>query len=185
VRPDLTTLGKIIGGGLPIGAFGGRRDLMAEIAPSGPVYQAGTLAGHPLAMAAGAAVLAELTTSAPWARLEAATIRLAEGFAAAGCRVGWPIHARSAGAMWGFSFSSAPVVDFETAQNSDPVRYRRFFHAMLRRGVYLPPSPFEAGFVSTRHDERIVARTIRAAERALEQVATEPDRDSSSHQEPR
>lgn len=166
ISPDLTTLGKVIGGGLPVGAYGGPRDIMELVAPSGPVYQAGTLSGNPLAMAAGIATLRALDASA-YARLHALSRRLAEGLAAIGSRTGVPIQTAALGGMWGFFFADAPVTDYASAKRSDVPRFRRFFHMCLEDGVYLAPSPYEAAFVSTAHDEHLVARTLDVFESAL------------------
>ncbi len=167
ITPDLTTLGKVIGGGLPVGAYGGRADIMALVAPQGPMYQAGTLSGNPLAMAAGIATLRALGADGVYARLTDIAARLAAGFVAAGERVGVAVQAHSAGGMWGYFFNDAPVTDYATAQQSDGERFRRFFHALLRRGVYLAPSPFEAAFVSLAHTDDDIARTLTAVEAAL------------------
>src|SRR5690606_12128560 len=140
VRPDLTTLGKVIGGGLPVGAFGGRADVMTLVAPEGPVYQAGTLSGNPLAMRAGLATLECLEEPGAGARPEAAARALAEALASEAARAGVPLVTSTAGAMLGFFFSERPVRDWEGAASSDRARFGRFFNAMLRRGVYLPPS---------------------------------------------
>jgi glutamate-1-semialdehyde 2,1-aminomutase len=167
VTPDLTTLGKVIGGGLPVGAYGGRADIMALVAPQGPMYQAGTLAGNPLAMAAGIATLRALQAPGTYARLGASAARLAQGFAAAAQRAGVPFTAASAGGMWGWFFTAGPVTDYAAARQADSDRFARFFHAMLARGVYLAPSQFEAAFVSLAHTDEDIARTLAAAEAAL------------------
>ena len=157
VKPDLTTLGKVIGGGLPVAAYAGTRDLMRRVAPSGAVYQAGTLSGNPLAMAAGIATLRSLTPELH-ARIEQRTRALVEGLRGIAAGLGIPFVAESAGSMWGFFFHRGPVRSFEEAKGADVDRHRRFFHAALRRGVYLAPSSFEAAFMSAAHgDEEIVA----------------------------
>jgi glutamate-1-semialdehyde 2,1-aminomutase len=154
VRPDLTTLGKVIGGGLPVGAYGGRRDIMSTIAPAGPVYQAGTLSGNPLAVAAGLAMLRHLKANpAIYGTLEQRAARLA---AAA---PGW-VTVNRAGSMLTFFFCDGPVTDYESAQDSDRNRFAEFFRWLLERGVYLPPSQFEAAFVSAAHGEAEIDRTV-------------------------
>ncbi|HUB08983.1 MAG TPA: glutamate-1-semialdehyde 2,1-aminomutase [Myxococcales bacterium] len=167
VRGDLTTFGKVIGGGLPVGAFGGRVDVMKLIAPSGPVYQAGTLSGNPLAMAAGRATLQALARPGAYQRLEAASARLAEGLAAACADAHVPVRLNRVGSMWTLFFAEAPVTDAESARRADRRRYAAFFHAMLDEGVYLPPSQFEAAFVSLAHGEEALQATLRAARAAL------------------
>ncbi len=167
IQPDLTTLGKVIGGGLPVGAYGGRRDIMALIAPAGPVYQAGTLSGNPLAMAAGIATLEALQRPGLWQALETASGRLAEGLAAAAQNAGIPLWQNRAGTMFSAFFTQTPVVDWPSAKTSDTARFGRFFQGMLRRGVYLAPSQFEAGFLSTAHGEAEIDATIAAASEAL------------------
>jgi glutamate-1-semialdehyde 2,1-aminomutase len=168
VVPDLTTLGKVIGGGLPVGAYGGRRELMERVAPTGPIYQAGTLSGNPLAMAAGLAQLRLLRETDPFHELERRTRRLADGLVAAIRRAGYPATGGSLGSMWGIFFSPEPVRSFADAQRSDVERFRRFFHECLQRGVFLAPSAFEAGFLSTAHTEGDIDETLdRAATAAL------------------
>ncbi len=170
VEPDLTCLGKIIGGGLPIGAYGGRRELMDWVAPTGPVYQAGTLSGNPLSMVAGRATLEQLTP-ALYQQLEERSAALAEGLQAAAERAGVPVQIHRAGSMLSVFFTEQAVVDYTTAASTDRARYARFFHAMLARGIYLPPSPLEAWFVSAAHTESHIERTIRAARAAFQEVA--------------
>ncbi len=167
VTPDLTTLGKVIGGGLPVGAYGGRAEIMALVAPQGPMYQAGTLAGNPLAMAAGIATLRALQAPGTYERLGAVAARLAEGFTAAAQRADVPFTAASAGGMWGYFFTAGPVTDYATARQADTDRFARFFQSMLAHGVYLAPSQFEAAFVSLAHTDGDIARTLAAAEAAL------------------
>ena len=166
VLPDITTLGKVIGGGLPVGAFGGRAEIMDRLTPDGDVFQAGTLSGNPVAMAAGIATLRLLTDGA-YAHLERLTRRLIDGMADAFHRYGAPHAVASAGSMFGFFFADGPVTDLASAKRSDTALYARFFHAMLDRGVYLAPSQFEAGFLSLAHTEDDVDRTIAAAGDAL------------------
>ena len=151
VRPDLTTLGKVIGGGLPVGAFGGRQDIMELIAPSGPVYQAGTLSGNPVAMRAGLATLRVLDEPAAWAGLEVAARDTAAALETAARDAGVPITTAVAGSMFGFFLAAGPVTDWDGASRCDRERFARFFTAMLEQGIYLAPSPFEAGFLSTAH----------------------------------
>jgi len=166
VTPDLTTLGKVIGGGLPAAAYGGRRDLMEMMAPAGAVYQAGTLSGNPLAMAAGLATLRALTP-ALHARVAERTTRLVTGLRAAAARHGVPFTADSAGSMWGLFFRAEPVRNFTDAKASDVARFRRFFHEALARGVYLAPSPFEAGFLSAAHGDAEIDATLERLDDAL------------------
>jgi glutamate-1-semialdehyde 2,1-aminomutase len=167
VRPDLTCLGKIIGGGLPVGAYGGRRDVMAHIAPLGGVYQAGTLSGNPLAVAAGLATLRALQQSDPYARLERLGAMLESGLKAAAEKVGVTVTINRVGSMLTAFFTPGPVIDWTTAARADRSRYARFFHAMLARGIYLAPSQFEAAFVSLAHTEADLAEAARAAAEAL------------------
>jgi glutamate-1-semialdehyde 2,1-aminomutase len=170
LKPDLVTFGKVIGGGLPVGAFGGRADVMDRIAPAGPVYQAGTLSGNPLAMAAGTATLEELTDAA-YARLEERSAALAEGLADAARAAGVPLQLNRVGSMLTAYFSAEPVFDAATARRCDAKAFGRFFHAMLERGVYLAPSQFEACFVSVAHSEEDVQDTVRAARDAFAEAA--------------
>ncbi len=169
VTADLTTLGKVIGGGLPVAAYGGRRDIMERVAPSGPVYQAGTLSGNPLAMAAGIATLTALTP-ALHARIEKRTSALVEGLQKIAADLDVPFTADCAGSMWGFFFSSRPVRDFTMAKASDVQLFRRFFHAALERGVYLAPSPFEACFMSAAHSDDDVALALDRMRDALKEA---------------
>ena len=171
VRPDLTCLGKVVGGGLPAAAYGGRRDLMAWIAPEGPVYQAGTLSGNPLAMAAGLATLERLRAPGSYDALEARSRAVALGFAALAAEAGVELATAAVGGMFGFFFHPGPVRNFDEAKKSHACRFRRFFGAMLERGVYLAPSPYEAGFVSLAHGRRELERTLDAARRAFRLAA--------------
>lgn len=171
VTPDLTILGKIIGGGLPVGAFGGRRDIMEQIAPLGPVYQAGTLSGNPLAVTAGIETLRLLREAGVYERLEAKARQLCEGVQAAAEGAGVPIYATRVGSMFCAFFTSQAVTDYASASTSDTVKFRRYFHAMLDAGVYVAPSQFEAGFVSTAHTDSDIERTIEASRRAFEAAA--------------
>jgi glutamate-1-semialdehyde 2,1-aminomutase len=168
ITPDLTCLGKVIGGGLPAAAYGGRRAIMELIAPAGPVYQAGTLSGNPLAMAAGAVTLREIAKPGVFERLERVATRLCDGFRQAAHAADVPLQAAAVGSMWGFFFAAEPVTDYASAkQHADTARYARFFHAMLDREVYLAPSQFEAAFVSLAHDDELVELTIAAAGEAF------------------
>ncbi len=162
ITPDLTTLGKVIGGGLPVGAYGGREDIMAMVAPLGPVYQAGTLSGNPLAMAAGLATIRLLQREGVYDRLGRAAQTLAHGFLEAGQRVGIPVQAAAVGSMFGVFFAEHPVVDYDSAKLADASRYSEYFHGMLERGVHLAPSQLESGFVSTVHSDYQLADTIEA-----------------------
>ena len=166
VTPDLVTLGKVIGGGLPVAAYGGRRDLMERVAPVGPVYQAGTLSGNPLAMAAGIATLDALTPAVHDA-IAARTRALVEGLRVIAARRGVPFTADSAGSMFGFFFRAEPVRSFSDAKTADAELFRRFFHAALARGVYLAPSAFEAGFVSAAHGDAEIALTLERLDDAM------------------
>jgi len=174
ITPDMTCLGKIIGGGLPAAAYGGRADIMAKVAPVGPVYQAGTLSGNPLAMAAGCAVLALLTRHGTYETLEALGVRLQIGIARAAQAAGLMVTVNRVGSMLTVFFCRGPVVDYATAKTSDTALFGRFFHAMLKRGVYLPPAQFEAAFLSLAHSEGDIERTIEAAEAALREIAGLP-----------
>lgn len=159
VEPDLTCLGKIIGGGLPVAAYGGREDVMRLVAPSGPVYQAGTLSGNPLGMAAGLATLGVLAAPGTYERLAAMGAALANAVREAGARHGVPVQAAAAGGMWGFFLARHPVMNYADAKTSDTAAFARLFHAMLARGVYLAPSAYEANFLSVAHDDETLAVT--------------------------
>lgn len=169
VRPDLTTLGKVIGGGLPLAAYGGRRDLMLQIAPAGPVYQAGTLSGNPLAVAAGRAALTELARDgfAAYATLEAAGARLQAGIQDAGRRHGIPVWVERQGSMLGLFFTDRPLTCMADVDATDRARFGRVFHRLLAHGVHLPPSPYEAMFLSTAHGETELAATLEALDAAF------------------
>jgi glutamate-1-semialdehyde 2,1-aminomutase len=171
VRPDLTCLGKIIGGGLPVGAYGGRRDLMEQVSPLGGVYQAGTLSGNPLAVAAGLATLRALANPEVYRRLEALGARLASGLQDAAARVGVPLRVNRVGSMLTGFFTGDPVVDLASAKRSDTARYARFFHGMLDRGVFLAASQFEAAFVSLAHTDDDVEAAAQAARETLKTLA--------------
>ena len=167
ITPDLTCLGKIIGGGLPVGAYGGRRDIMEMVAPSGPVYQAGTLAGNPLAMTAGIETITILKESGAYRELEKKTSLLAKGIIKAASKAGVDIQLPRIGSMFTVFFVKDVVTDYETAIRADTTLYAKFFHQMLSHGVYLPPSQFEAAFVSVAHTHRVIQATISAAEKAF------------------
>jgi glutamate-1-semialdehyde 2,1-aminomutase len=167
VTPDLTTLGKVIGGGLPVGAFGGRRAIMERVAPLGPVYQAGTLSGNPLAMTAGLATLTALSAPGVYERLEVLAKRLSEGLAAAAQKAGVPVTLARQGSMGCMYFHPGPVANYAGAARSDLAAFGRWFHGMLARGVYLAPSQFEAGFVSLAHTEAHIDATVAAAAEVL------------------
>jgi glutamate-1-semialdehyde 2,1-aminomutase len=178
ITPDLTCLGKIVGGGLPAAAYGGRRDIMALISPSGPVYQAGTLSGNPLAMAAGTVQLELLREPGVYDQLERTTAALMDGLAAAARDAGVPTYATRVGSMFCTFFTGDPVVDEATAKRSDTGRFAVFFREMLARGIYLAPSQFEAGFVSLAHTDDVIAQTVAAARGAFAGVAAvSPARD--------
>src|SRR5690349_10749838 len=167
IRPDLTTLGKVIGGGLPLGAVGGRRDVMERLAPLGPVYQAGTLSGNPLAVAAGLATLRLVEAPGFDDRLEASTRSLVDGLAAEARKAGVTFSSQSIGSMFGLYFRASPPTSFAEVMQSDKERFSRFFHAMLERGVYLAPSAYEAGFVSGAHGAEEIEATLAAAREAF------------------
>jgi glutamate-1-semialdehyde 2,1-aminomutase len=171
IKPDLTTLGKIVGGGMPVGAFGGRRDIMEHIAPLGPVYQAGTLSGNPVAMAAGLATLEGIAAPGFHAKLTAATDRLVAGLRDAARRSGVPVTTNHVCGMFGLFFTQASHVrSYAEATACDVERFKRFFHGMLDEGVYLAPSAFEAGFVSAAHTDREIDATVAAAERVFARI---------------
>jgi glutamate-1-semialdehyde 2,1-aminomutase len=167
IDPDLTILGKIIGGGLPVGAFGGRGDVMDALSPIGPVYQAGTLSGNPLAVTAGIACLNELAGKGTYKKLGEKADYLAEGLHGAFEKSGVPTWTNRVGSMWTTFFQKGPVVDYATAKRSDTAVYAKYFHGLLDRGIYIAPSQFEAGFVSLAHTRRDLDRTIAAAREVL------------------
>jgi glutamate-1-semialdehyde 2,1-aminomutase len=171
IRPDLTTLGKVVGGGLPLGAFGGRRDVMRQIAPLGPVYQAGTLSGNPIAVAAGIATLELVHADGFYQRLEQTARMLAEGLTAAAAGHGVPFSAQALGGMFGIYFRASPPRTLAEVMAGHKPLFNRFFHAMLDQGIYFAPSPFEAGFVSAAHDAGHLAQTREAAAAAFKLIA--------------
>jgi len=167
IQPDITALGKVIGGGLPVGAYGGRRDIMEMVAPVGPMYQAGTLSGNPLAMTAGIETLKGLQEPGVWDGLEAHGAQLMAGLASAAAEAGIPVQQNRVGTMFGLFFAEEPVTNWATASKADTERFATFFRAMLARGVYLAPSQFEAGFLSTQHGAAEIEATVRAAASAF------------------
>ncbi|HET9132702.1 MAG TPA: aminotransferase class III-fold pyridoxal phosphate-dependent enzyme, partial [Gemmatimonadales bacterium] len=171
VMPDLTCLGKVIGGGLPAAAYGGRRELMEHVAPAGPMYQAGTLSGNPLAMAAGLATLELLAASDAWERAEAFAAQAAEVVAAAAREAGVAVTVQRVGTMWTPFFTDQPVRNYADARRADTARFGRWYHAMLNEGVYLPPSAFEAAFTSAAHGDAELEHLSRAARAAFRVVA--------------
>lgn len=168
VQPDMTTLGKIVGGGLPLGAFGGKREIMQHVLPAGKVFQAGTLSGNPLATAAGAAILKSLRDDPPYEKLERLSSRLADGLTNAYREAGLDLCLQRVGSMLTLFFTPGPVVDWATADHSDRDAFAKFFWSMMEQGVYLPCSPFEAWFVSAAHEDEDIDATITAAETALQ-----------------
>jgi glutamate-1-semialdehyde 2,1-aminomutase len=170
IQPDMTCLGKIIGGGLPVGAFGGRREIMDTVAPVGPVYQAGTLSGNPLAVTAGLTTLRLLKSLNPYPELERSAARLVEGMNEAAREAGVQTFSNRVGSMFTTFFTAEPVSDWKTADRSDREAFARFFHAMLDEGIYLAPSQFEAAFLSTAHDDQVIEQTITAARKAFTRV---------------
>jgi glutamate-1-semialdehyde 2,1-aminomutase len=171
ILPDLTTLGKVIGGGLPVAAVGGRKDIMQKIAPLGPVYQAGTLSGNPVAVAAGLATLALVEAPGFQSRIEETTRTLVEGLAAAARRANVMFASQSVGSMFGIYFRATPPASFAEVMQCDAPRFNRFFQSMLAQGIYLAPSAYEAGFVSSAHDVEDVAQTLAAAKEAFRNVS--------------
>ncbi|MCX7183864.1 MAG: glutamate-1-semialdehyde 2,1-aminomutase [Nitrosospira sp.] len=165
IKPDLTTLGKVIGGGMPMAAFGGRRDIMQCLAPLGPVYQAGTLSGNPVAVAAGLATLQLVQTAGFYEKLAASTRQLAEGLTAAAKKYGIVFCAQAVGGMFGLYFRASPPTSYAEVMECDKEAFNRFFHAMLSEGIYFAPSAFEAGFVSAAHGAEDISKTLAAAER--------------------
>ncbi|MEM7159447.1 MAG: glutamate-1-semialdehyde 2,1-aminomutase [Myxococcota bacterium] len=171
VTPDMTCLGKIVGGGMPVAAYGGRRDIMEKVAPLGPVYQAGTLSGNPLGVAAGLTTLKIIERDPPYARLEELSARLADGLSERAAAAGIPFHGNRVGAMLTGFFQDGPVHDYDDAKKSDLDRFARYHQGMLSEGIYLAPSQFEAAFVSIAHDEALIDQTLDAAAKAFAALA--------------
>lgn len=167
IKPDITTLGKIIGGGLPVGAYGGSKELMRNIAPAGPIYQAGTLSGNPLSMTAGLVTLRRLRDQTIYERLEKASATLTSALTSAAGELGIRTKLNRVGSMFTLFFTDEPVRDWDTANRCDRELFGKFFHAMLNEGVYLPPSQFEAAFLGTTHSDEIIERTVEAAKKAF------------------
>lgn len=170
IKPDLTTLGKVIGGGLPVGAYGGKKEIMQMVAPAGPMYQAGTLSGNPLAMSAGIATLSLIQGQECWRRLERAAARLEAGIASAAQKAGIPIQQTRVGTMFTTFFSETKPVDWNTVKVADKARFGKFFQKMLENGVYLAPSQFEAGFISIVHTDDVIDATVAKAEQAFKEL---------------
>jgi glutamate-1-semialdehyde 2,1-aminomutase len=170
VTPDLTTFGKIIGGGMPVGAYGGKRELMEQIAPAGPIYQAGTLSGNPVAMAAGLAMLELIQAPGFHDKLAARTRLLTDGFQSVADGEGVAFSTHRVGGMFGLFFTAEKVTTYAQATAADSALFNRFFHGMLKRGVYLAPSAFEAGFMSSAHSDQDIADTLEAARGALREA---------------
>lgn len=171
IRPDMTCLGKIVGGGFPLAAYGGRKEIMQSVAPLGPVYQAGTLSGNPIAVTAGLKTLEILERDNPYPELERKTKQLIEAVADEARKVGIPIQINQIASMFTVFFTGQPVTDYTSAKRSETQRYARFFHALLECGVYFPPSQFEAAFVSTAHDEEALESALEAVKRAMKAIA--------------
>jgi glutamate-1-semialdehyde 2,1-aminomutase len=171
LAPDLSCFGKIVGGGLPVGAYGGRKEFMSQVAPEGPVYQAGTLSGNPIAMAAGIATLKEIRKPGFYDRLEQISARLAQGLEQAGVATGTPLVVNRVGSMVGVFLTNQPVKNFDDAKTSNLEKFAAYYRKMLERGIYLAPSQFEALFISGAHSERDIADTIVAAEAAMHELA--------------
>jgi glutamate-1-semialdehyde 2,1-aminomutase len=170
IRPDLSCFGKIIGGGLPVGAFGGRADVMDCLAPLGPVYQAGTLSGNPLAMAAGLAALARLKEADAYARLESLGAAFEKGMREAAAAAGVAVTFHRIGSMFCGYFTDKPVHNLAEAMHSDRERFKKYFHGMLNEGIYFAPSQFEAGFISAAHNADDIDKTLRAASKVLKTI---------------
>jgi glutamate-1-semialdehyde 2,1-aminomutase len=167
IKPDLTTLGKVIGGGLPVGAYGGKKEIMQMVAPLGPMYQAGTLSGNPLAMSAGIAALDLIWDEKVWAQMEKSASQLEAGISSAAKSAGVPIQQTRVGTMFTTFFSETKPIGWNTVKVADKARFGKFFMKMLENGIYLAPSQFEAGFISIMHDESVIAATVGAAEKAM------------------
>jgi glutamate-1-semialdehyde 2,1-aminomutase len=172
IQPDLTTLGKVIGGGLPVGAYAGKQEIMAHVAPAGPMYQAGTLSGNPLAMTAGIETLKVLREPGVFAEIERKAAELADGVGEAAEDAGVPLFQTRVGSMFSNFFTPEPVTDYESAKASDTARFGRYFRGMLERGVYIAPSQFEAGFMSLVHSDADIEQTVTAAREALQALGS-------------
>jgi glutamate-1-semialdehyde 2,1-aminomutase len=170
ITPDISALGKVIGGGLPVGAYGGRRDIMEMVAPAGPMYQAGTLSGNPLAMTAGIVTLQNLQQAGVWDEMERAGEQLMDGLAGAAEEAGVPVTLSRVGTMFGMFFAEGPITDWDSASRADTNRFARYFRGMLEKGVYVAPSQFEAGFLSTAHGVNEIEATIDAAVRTMTEL---------------
>jgi glutamate-1-semialdehyde 2,1-aminomutase len=170
IKPDITALGKVIGGGLPVGAYGGRRDIMEMVAPAGPMYQAGTLSGNPLAMAGGIATLSVLQDETVWPKLEETTTRLTKAIGEAAEAAKVTVQQTRVGTMFCTFFNDQPVNDWDSVAKSDTEKFGRFFQALLANGVYLPPSQFEACFISTEHQEEALSLTVEAFSKAFDSI---------------
>ena len=173
ITPDLTTLGKVIGGGMPVGAFGGKKEIMEKLSPLGPIYQAGTLSGNPVAMAAGIVTLDKIRAPHFFEKLARKTSRLMQGFQDAAAQAGIPLFTRSVGGMFGFFFSDKEIHSFQESTACDVERFKKFFHLMLHQGVYLAPASFEAGFVSAAHSDQDIEQTILRAADCFNKLASE------------
>ncbi len=171
IRPDITCMGKILGGGFPVGALGGPANIMAKLAPLGPVYQAGTLSGNPVAMSAGIATLETLRKLIPWGKMEARARNLAESIRASARRHGLPVTVNQFGSMWTVFFTNEPVYDYDSAKKSDTKQYARFFHLLLDQGMYMPPAQFEAAFVSAVHTDAQMAQAASKIDRAFREMS--------------
>ncbi|QDT32792.1 glutamate-1-semialdehyde 2,1-aminomutase [Thalassoglobus polymorphus] len=174
ITPDLTTLGKIVGGGLPVGAYGGKTEIMNSVSPVGPVYQAGTLSGNPLAMASGVATLRTLKESNPYPQLEEKTTKLVSGLDEIATSLGIPHSVAQVGSMFTFFFNPEPVTSFAVSAKNDTEKFSKYFHGMLDRGVYLPCSQFEANFVGAEHTDEDLEQTLKAAREVLQEISTSP-----------
>jgi glutamate-1-semialdehyde 2,1-aminomutase len=170
IKPDLTTLGKVIGGGMPVGAFGGRKDIMACLAPLGPVYQAGTLSGNPVAVAAGLTTLKLVQAPGFYTALTKAAKKMTDGLVAVAHGAGIKFSAQNVGGMFGVYFSATPPTSYAEVMQCDKEAFNRFFHAMLDEGIYLAPSAFEAGFVSAAHSDDDIEATLKAAKKAFSKI---------------
>ncbi len=170
IDPDITTLGKVIGGGLPVGAYGGKREIMERVAPAGDIYQAGTLSGNPLAMTAGYATLSQLTKQT-YEEMNRKVDRLVEGYKEAAKKYGIPLQINRVGSMMSVFFTDQEVYNYETAQTSDLERFKKYYVGMLERGVYLPPSQFEGLFMSTAHTDEQIDKTIEAVHEVFSELS--------------